>query len=269
MPLRGRVGRHNKTGGRHCQNWADDQQTVIDLLNRISAGEGGAGGSLGGRIVAGIASDALFQAILRFEDKQFPRQRSGFVDPGGAMLKRMEALTSGGATAPTAAPPKPAAVETTFDKLPNVLDERVLRSPGQMVDFDPLVKMAVKHMDDLKRRVSPTPWPVEMQCRAHVMKGLATFINTTTMTVVWGDSYELFFISRAGVDDHERAAPRMPMLCRSPPNRHREIGSCSCFRTANVCGSALPQTVSNLVTTKQYLAKKTYTHHVMELSDHP
>src|SRR5262245_55568161 len=26
MALRGRVGRHAQAGGRHCQNWADDQQ---------------------------------------------------------------------------------------------------------------------------------------------------------------------------------------------------------------------------------------------------
>jgi hypothetical protein len=98
MPLRGRVGRHTQQGGRHCQNWQDDQQTVIALLNRIPVQEGGAGGSLngniGGRIVAGMVSDALYRAISTFEDRYFPRQRSGFVDPGGAMLRRMEELAA-------------------------------------------------------------------------------------------------------------------------------------------------------------------------------
>jgi hypothetical protein len=67
----------------------DDQQIVMDLLNAIPAVHGGAAGSLGGRVVLGIASEALCQAISRFEDRHFPRQRSGFVDPDGAMLKRM------------------------------------------------------------------------------------------------------------------------------------------------------------------------------------
>src|SRR4051794_29321572 len=41
MPIRARVGRHTRAGGRECQNRADDQKTVIDLLNRIPATSGG------------------------------------------------------------------------------------------------------------------------------------------------------------------------------------------------------------------------------------
>jgi hypothetical protein len=89
MSLRGRVGRHTQSGGRQCQNWVDDQQTVMDLLNAIPVMKGGAGGSLGGRIVLGIASEALCRAISRFEDKYFPGQRSGFIDPGGKMWNRL------------------------------------------------------------------------------------------------------------------------------------------------------------------------------------
>ena len=99
MPLRGRVGRHAKTGAQ-CQNWADDQQTVISLLNLIPAADGGANGSLSSRVTVGIASDDLFKAILRFQGQYFPAQQSGFVDPGGAVLARMEQL----AARPTAAP---------------------------------------------------------------------------------------------------------------------------------------------------------------------
>jgi hypothetical protein len=99
MPLRGRVGRHAKTGAQ-CQNWADDQQTVISLLNLVPTADGGAGGSLGGRVVGGIASDELSKAILRFQTQYFPSQQSGFVDPGGPVLARMELLAS----RPTAAP---------------------------------------------------------------------------------------------------------------------------------------------------------------------
>jgi len=109
MPLRGRVGRHTQHGERHCQNWADDQEIVRALLNRISAAQGGAAGSLNDRTVVGMCSAALYQAIVRFENQHFPGQHSGFVDPGGKMLQRMEALanTSAPSPAPMPSPPSP------------------------------------------------------------------------------------------------------------------------------------------------------------------
>jgi hypothetical protein len=114
MPLRGRVGRHHKTGGRHCQNWVEDQRTIVDLLNQIPIEQGGAGRKLQPRIVAGIASDDLSAAILRFEDKHFPGQRSGFVDPGGRMYQRMESLTA--AAPPPSDPPPPTAIDELLAK---------------------------------------------------------------------------------------------------------------------------------------------------------
>jgi len=92
MSLRARVGRHTNEGGRQCQNWADDQQTVTDLLNRMAVNNGGAAGSLNARIRQGICGDDLYAAIVRFEARHFPKQRNGFVEPGGAMLKRLEEL---------------------------------------------------------------------------------------------------------------------------------------------------------------------------------
>jgi hypothetical protein len=121
MSLRGRVGRHTNDGGRQCQNWPEDQQTVIALLNRIPFSDGGAGGSITGRVVSGQSSEALYSAISRFEDKYFPGQQRGFVDPGGAMLKRMEELAA--RTAPAPAPP-PAKSKTVFH-------------PGVMHDHQP------------------------------------------------------------------------------------------------------------------------------------
>ena len=59
MPIRARVGKHTKAGGRQCQNWADDQRTVVDLLNRIPTASGGAGGGLRPRIIGGIAGNEL------------------------------------------------------------------------------------------------------------------------------------------------------------------------------------------------------------------
>ena len=94
MPLRARVGRHTRAGGRHCQNWPDDQQNVISLLNRVPISDGGSAGRLGNKVISGICSDELYRAISSFEDKHFPGQGSGYIDPDGAILKRMEDLAA-------------------------------------------------------------------------------------------------------------------------------------------------------------------------------
>jgi hypothetical protein len=147
MTIHERVGRHTKLGGKPCQNRMDDQKTVIDLLNRIPVANGGAGGSLSGSTIkAGVASDALYNAIVRFEDKHFPGQRNGFVEPGGAMLKRMEQLAA-----------QTAAAATTLD----ILRRNVLTEPGfpaltwvaeDRAGIDKHVKAAVRYIDDLKLR---------------------------------------------------------------------------------------------------------------------
>src|SRR5579862_1605149 len=96
--LQGRVGRHAQTG-KQCQNWADDQLAIIGLLNVVPTEKGGAGGGLAvDRVVAGISSDALYNAILRFQKQNFPTQLTGFIEPLGPVLARMDAL----ATAPAA-----------------------------------------------------------------------------------------------------------------------------------------------------------------------
>lgn len=98
MSLRGCVGRYTREDGRHCQNWPDDQLTVIDLLNSVAPYDGGAGGSLdgniNGRLVAGISSDALYRAISQFEDTQFPGQCTGVVAPDSLLLRRLEELSA-------------------------------------------------------------------------------------------------------------------------------------------------------------------------------
>ena len=94
MPIRARVGRHTRSGGGHCQNWADDQKVIIDLLNSIPRTSGGTQGSLNPRIVAGICSNELYAAISAFEDKYWPGQRSGYIDPGGAMYQKLALLAA-------------------------------------------------------------------------------------------------------------------------------------------------------------------------------
>jgi hypothetical protein len=171
MALRARVGRHTKLGGRHCQNWAEDQQTIIDLLNRIPVADGGTGGKLNGRIIVGMSSDALYRAISQFEDKHFRGQRSGFVDPGGAMLKRMEELAARATNAPTAT--QPAAKPKPLDVLRrNVLNATAVTgkwTAGELVEFEPLVTMVVKHIDSLKSQGFDNIPYAELWGRAHVI----------------------------------------------------------------------------------------------------
>jgi hypothetical protein len=130
---KGRVGRHTRQHGSHCQNDPQDQEIVMDLLNRIPIASGGAGGALKGPIKSGVCSDDLYRAISKFEDKYFPGQRSGFVDPGGAMLKRME--------------------ELAVPKKLMIVDKQLAGkwSAGERVHLDRLVAEATQYVDDLKR----------------------------------------------------------------------------------------------------------------------
>ena len=192
MPLRGRVGRHTQQGGRHCQNWQDDQQTVIALLNRIPSHDGGAGGGLngnmGGRIVAGMASDPLYRAISAFEDKHFPRQRSGFVDPRGPMLRRMEELAARSAKTPASRPPpgpivlSPASpMRTSLDRL---LDHVLLDVPwshypvAQRNAFARLQGLAMLYIEKLKEQgVGALPYHVVLFGRAYITRNKMPFMG--------------------------------------------------------------------------------------------
>jgi hypothetical protein len=160
MSLRARVGRHTLEGGRQCQNWADDQQKITDLLNRIGLNEGGAAGNLKAPIRSGFCGDALYSAILKFENKHSPAQRRGYVDPGGAMWKRMADL-GGGTTLVVETGRAVLEPETKLDILRrNVLamPSAVTRIPienwwtaGDRVQLDRLVQVAVQHIESLQR----------------------------------------------------------------------------------------------------------------------
>jgi hypothetical protein len=140
MRIRGRVGRHVHAGGRQCQNWPDDQRAIIAFLNLVLVEDGGAGGALGGRIISGIASEALCTAILRFEDRYFPGQRSGFVDPDGPMLKRMDELAARPSSRPVGPPsrnsvPTPEHVKALDDWLASITEGHPLaKNPWTFYD---------------------------------------------------------------------------------------------------------------------------------------
>jgi hypothetical protein len=175
MPLKARVGRHTQDKGRQCQNYPQDQQTVIDLLNRIPVPNGGAGGGLKEHIVSGKCSDALYRAISQFEDKYCHGQRHGFVDPGGPMLKRMEEL-AGGAE-------KKAAAQSSLGVLrANVLnvDARLkgFWHTGHRVEMDRLVAMAIKHIDALiKNNQDKLPFWAQLFGKAYVGKVETEFVR--------------------------------------------------------------------------------------------
>ncbi len=228
MPLQGRVGRHTRHGGRHCQNWIKDQQTVIDLLNRIAVGDGGTGGSLtgkiNGRLVDGMASDALYGAISRFESKHFPGQTSGFVDPGGRMLARMEALAAAKGRAPDSDDPPPDVPELPPESVLDILRRNVLdesrwqgrHTAGERVAFDPLVTMAVRHIDSLKSQgFDNLGRPVELFGRAHVFKEYVTaYIDPSDRTKV-------LYVGKDQVLGSPRPLPEMRY--GSPVELHADI----------------------------------------------
>ena len=83
------VGRRH---GRNSRNRITDQKNVQDLLNRIPASAGGAGGTLNERMVEGICSDNLYLAIVNFQKKNVPQFADGHVDPGGRTLDAMERM---------------------------------------------------------------------------------------------------------------------------------------------------------------------------------
>lgn len=93
MAIRGRVGRHFQTN-KQCQNWKADQEVVASLLNKIAISDGGAEGMLNPPIIAGYASQQLYTAILYFQKKCLPGSPTGFVEPGGPMLAKLESLAA-------------------------------------------------------------------------------------------------------------------------------------------------------------------------------
>ena len=233
ITIRGRVGRHTGDGGRNCQNWSDDQKTVADLLNGIRTRDGGAGGAIDARFINGIAGDSLYRAISRFEDQYFPGQRSGFVDPAGAMLKRIEDVherwTSSLDYLNSIRTPEKPNTETPLDKLRRNLEDDPIwysRYPhnrkhyefekSERVAIAPLITMCTKHVDALKELGRTTlPWRAEIFGRAHVLasgdSGIIRF-QTTISSTLFGRRKPIVY---SGEDEHEVALPEMNMDTRS------------------------------------------------------
>jgi hypothetical protein len=91
MGLTSSVGRRH---GRDSRNRVGDQKIIQNLLNRIPANRGGAGGSLNERLLEGICSHKLHSAILNFQKKNLPQFADGHVDPDGRTLDAMERMVT-------------------------------------------------------------------------------------------------------------------------------------------------------------------------------
>jgi len=123
--IKARVGRHANTGN-HCQNYVEDQRVVITYLAEIPVSEGGAVGSglsING-LKGGIAKDDLYQAILRFQKKQFPSNQSGFIEPVGPQIAKMAELAD---RAANAAPPKAPREANQWDGIKTKSVDKALR----------------------------------------------------------------------------------------------------------------------------------------------
>jgi hypothetical protein len=187
---------------------------VIVLLNRIPAPDGGAGGSLGGRIVAGISSDGLYKAIVGFESKYFPGQRKGFVDPGGPMLKRLEDL----AASKAATPPKEADKEMPLDVLRrNLADysKKLGWHPDQVGYYwPPIIDTAVNFVDMWKKAgLIDVLVPAVLFGRAHLTKDVAFYSDNGG----WVQRQQLNFVPRNGPDSAWKEAPPLPEMRYGQP----------------------------------------------------
>ncbi len=97
MNIRASVGRRE---GRNCQNAIIDLEIVRTFLNLIPAARGGAEGSLRGRFTAGICSDALYEAILRFQRLHLRIRADGHIDPHGSTFPVLARLALDSAPRP-------------------------------------------------------------------------------------------------------------------------------------------------------------------------
>jgi hypothetical protein len=167
MAIHERVGRHLHQGGKDCRCRKDDQQTVIDLLNRIPFADGGSNGKLVVRkIEDGVCSDVLFGAIRQFEHKNFPQRETGFVEPHGDKIKLMEKLAARPA-------PKP---ESPLDILRRNLQSVQSPSADQQIVLLTLIVNALRHIDYLEsHNYDRLPFLGEVFGKAYITTSVSVF----------------------------------------------------------------------------------------------
>ena len=143
MAIRGRVGRHAKTN-KQCQNRKADQEVVVSLINRIAVTDGGAEGLLTAPIVGGFSSQQLFTAILYFQKKHFSESPTGFVEPGGLMLAKLESLAA-------KPPPSPVSKSDLWDNVNDPAFRKELRKAMEddgKIDYEEAIEIVRHVMSD-------------------------------------------------------------------------------------------------------------------------
>jgi hypothetical protein len=103
------VGMHHD-GSVNCFNLPKDVATIIGLLNSISDTEGGTSGPSSTPLGPSASPRQLFEAILKFQQKQNDAGRTprlsvdGHVDPGAATLARLNEISHRAKPAPPSPP---------------------------------------------------------------------------------------------------------------------------------------------------------------------
>jgi hypothetical protein len=194
MDIQASVGRRQ---GRNSQNRALDQEIVRTFLNRIPAAQGGAGGSLRERIVDGMCSDALYEAILRFQRVHLGVQADGHIDPHGRTITSLNRLGLQSPQHPAviralpATPIAPLRAPRPHDALPDggsIVDTRAARLRMMWSNFVNATRDALRH--------NPNSAAV-MAYLDRVERSAGSNVPSITETVAFGDgTSESSFSSR-------------------------------------------------------------------------
>lgn len=185
--LTDRVGRYARGHARHkpgdqCRNYWIDQQKVIAALNVVPIASGGTGATLGLSVIDGTCDDKLYQAILNFEKKQFPKEPpNGFVDRSGPVYTTLFTLSDEAKRSVRAAPPD--APQADLDTLRrNVEEIKPKRSDnwntGDIANLAILRQVAIKYIDDLKNKgKSVLPAMAVVFGRAYILQGADVYVE--------------------------------------------------------------------------------------------
>jgi hypothetical protein len=151
------------------------------------------------KVVDGVCSAQLYGAISRFEDKWFPGQRSGFVDPNGNLLKLMEQTSAQAATKVTVVNYRPPGFLPELRA--SLLDDTPTRgewTAGERVELDKLVNVAIKYIDGrIQAKIQDIGWDALLFGRAYITR-------FDPMPYWDGDSHTFFNTDSSNKDPGEK-----------------------------------------------------------------
>ena len=162
-------------GKQPALNSVRDQQTVQDLLNRISPENGGPQTPLFELINPNFVSRSLQEAIIRFQNQNVdPPKRDGRIDRVGQTIRKLNELATGAAPVPPAAPQK----QTTFHSKPVAPQNQ---NPPIDADFHPHIVQEFTRDDDQARQVAAYRKRIRDQLRGNPnAQAVEAFLNSRT-----------------------------------------------------------------------------------------